>query len=50
MNRRIADQDLSIVTGQQLGLKSRAYTGVNLSGQEDRVQRFHDVIDNYLND
>ena len=50
MNRRIADQDLSIVTGQQLGLKSRAYTGVNLSGQENRVQRFHDVIDNYLND
>ena len=49
MNRRIADQDLSIVTGQQLGLKSRAYTGVHLADQEERVQRFHDVIDNYLN-
>ena len=48
MNRRIADQDLSIVTGQQLGLASRAYAGVNLLAQEDRVQRFHDVINRYL--
>jgi len=48
MNRRIADQDLSIVTGQQLGLASRGYVGVTLAGQEDRVQRFHDVINEYV--
>ncbi len=48
MNRRIADQDLSIVTGQQLGLGSRGYSGVVLAGQENRVQRFHDVIDEHL--
>jgi len=48
MNRRIADQDLSIVTGQQLGLASRGYVGVTLSGQEGRVQRFHDVINEHI--
>ena len=48
MNRRIADQDLSIVTGQQLGLASRGYSGVTLSGQESRVQRFHDVINEHI--
>ncbi len=48
MNRRIADQDLSIVVGQQLGLGSRGFTGVTLAKQEDRVQRFHEVIDQYL--
>ena len=33
MNRRIADQDLSIVVGQQLGLGSRGFTGVTLAKQ-----------------
>ena len=48
MNRRIADQDLSIVVGQQLGLGSRGFTGVTLAKQEHRVQRFHEVIDQHL--
>ena len=48
MNRQIADQDLAISTGQQLGLASRGYQGVRLAGQEGRVQRFHDVLDEYL--
>ena len=48
MNRQIADQDLAISTGQQLGLASRGYRGVRLAGQEGRVQRFHDVLDEYL--
>ena len=48
MNRRIADQDLSIVVGQQLGLGSRGFTGVTLAKQEHRLQRFHEVIDQYL--
>ena len=48
MNRRIADQDLSIVVGQQLGLGSRGFAGATLAKQEHRVQRFHEVIDQYL--
>ena len=48
MNRQIADQDLAISTGQQLGLSSRGYRGVRLAGQESRVQRFHDVLEEYL--
>lgn len=42
------DQDLSITTGQQLGFRSRGYKGAYLSGQESRVQRFHEVIDEYI--
>lgn len=42
------DQDLSIVTGQQLGFRSRGYRGAYLSGQEARVRRYHEVIDEYL--
>ena len=42
------DQDLSITTGQQLGFRSRGYVGVYLSGQEARVRRYHEVIDEYI--
>lgn len=42
------DQDLSITTGQQLGFRSRGFAGVYLSGQEARVRRYHEVIDEYL--
>ena len=42
------DQDMSITTGQQLGFRSRGYRGVYLSGQEARVRRYHEVIDEYL--
>ena len=42
------DQDLSITTGQQLGFRSRGFRGVYLSGQEARVRRYHEVIDEYL--
>ena len=31
MNREIADQDLAVSTGQQLGLSSRGYSGVRLA-------------------
>ena len=37
-----------ISAGQQLGLSSRGYRGVRLAGQEGRVQRFHDVLGEYL--
>jgi phenylpropionate dioxygenase-like ring-hydroxylating dioxygenase large terminal subunit len=42
------DQDLSITTAQQLGFRSRGYQGAYLSGQEARVRRYHEVIDEYL--
>lgn len=44
----VADQDLSIAVNQQLGLHSRGYKDAYLSGQEDRVRRYHEVINDYL--
>ncbi len=42
------DQDLSIVTGQQLGFRSRGFEGAYLAGQEARIRRYHEVLDEYL--
>lgn len=42
------DQDLSITTGQQLGFRSRGYEGVYLAGQESRIRRYHELIDQYI--
>jgi len=44
----VADQDLSIGAGQQLGLNSRGYVGCTLTHQEKRVQRFHELLDDYV--
>lgn len=44
----VADQDLERATGQQLGFQSRGFKGAYLSGQENRVQQFHNFIDRYL--
>jgi len=44
----VADQDLERSTGQQLGFQSRGFKGAYLSGQENRVQQFHNFIDIYL--
>lgn len=44
----VADQDLERATGQQLGFQSRGFKGAYLSGQENRVQQFHNFIDQYL--
>jgi len=40
----VADQDLSVGSGQQKGLHSRGYTGGVLTGQEKRIQRFHELL------
>ena len=45
----VADQDLSIATNQQLGLNSRGYVGALLTHQEKRIQRFHELLDDYVN-
>jgi phenylpropionate dioxygenase-like ring-hydroxylating dioxygenase large terminal subunit len=42
------DQDASVFLSQQQGLRSRGYQGVYLSGQERRVQYYHQVIDEYI--
>jgi phenylpropionate dioxygenase-like ring-hydroxylating dioxygenase large terminal subunit len=42
------DQDMSITSGQQLGFRSRGFRGVTLSGQEARIRRYHEVIDEYI--
>ncbi len=42
------DQDMSIFMTQQAGFRSRGYRGATLAGQESRVGRFHETIDDYL--
>ena len=42
------DQDLEIMPGQQAGLKSRGYRGAYLAGQESRLSRYHELIDDYI--
>lgn len=40
----VADQDLSIILGQQKGLHSRGFKGGVMLHQEKRVQRFHELL------
>lgn len=42
------DQDLSVAVTQQRGFRSRAYADAYLSGQEGRIRRFHEVLNDYL--
>jgi len=44
----VADQDLSIGTSQQQGLNSRGFKGCILPGQEKRVQRFHELLNDMV--
>lgn len=44
----VADQDLSIGTTQQQGLNSRGFKGCHLPNQEKRVQRFHELLNDYV--
>ncbi|QUT05528.1 aromatic ring-hydroxylating dioxygenase subunit alpha [Sphingobium phenoxybenzoativorans] len=41
-------QDLSLAETQQRGLRSMAFGDCYLAGQEARVRRFHEVINDYL--
>ncbi|MBI1179927.1 MAG: Rieske 2Fe-2S domain-containing protein [Alphaproteobacteria bacterium] len=41
-------QDLSVAVGQQEGFHSRGYTDAHLSGQESRVRRFHEELNDYI--
>jgi len=42
------EQDLSLAVTQQKGLRSMAFEDCYLAGQETRVRRFHEVINDYL--
>ena len=44
----VADQDLSVAVAQQRGLNSRGYSDSYLAGQEARVRRYHEVINDYI--
>ncbi|GAB3114076.1 aromatic ring-hydroxylating oxygenase subunit alpha [Pseudomaricurvus hydrocarbonicus] len=46
---RTADEDLSIAKMQQEGLSSSGFQGFNMAHQERRVQRFHEVLNDYMN-
>jgi phenylpropionate dioxygenase-like ring-hydroxylating dioxygenase large terminal subunit len=41
-------QDLTVAIGQQKGFHSRGYKDAILSGQESRIRRFHEVINDYI--
>ena len=41
-------QDLGVAVAQQQGFRSRGYRDAYLSGQESRVRRFHEVLNDYL--
>jgi phenylpropionate dioxygenase-like ring-hydroxylating dioxygenase large terminal subunit len=41
-------QDLSLAETQQRGLRSMAWDDAYLAGQETRVRRFHEVLNDYL--
>ena len=42
------DQDISIFPGQQKAMHSRGYKGAYLAGQESRVSRLHELVDDYI--
>jgi len=44
----IPDQDLQVACGQQLGFQSRGFEGAYLTGQESRIQQFHDRINAFI--
>jgi hypothetical protein len=41
-------QDLALAAAQQRGLRSMAWEDAYLAGQEARVRRFHEVLNDYL--
>ena len=45
---RTIDQDIEIFPLQQAGVRSRGYEGAYLAEQESRVQRYHELIDDYI--
>ena len=45
---RTIDQDIEIFSLQQAGFRSRGYEGAYLADQESRVSRYHDLVDEHI--
>ena len=48
MAGQIFFQDMMLAEGQQRGMRSMAYEDAYLAGQETRVRRFHEVLNDYI--
>lgn len=44
----VTDQDIGMAIGQQKGIKSRGFDDAILTGQETRVRRYHEVLNDYI--
>ena len=42
------EDDVAVLVTQQRGVRSRGFTGAYLSGQEKRISRYHERIDDYI--
>jgi hypothetical protein len=42
------EQDMAVFIQQQKGFRSRGFKGPYLSGQESRVGRYHELINDYV--
>jgi len=42
------DEDIAVFVRQQTGFRSRGFKGVYLATQENRVRRYHELIDDYI--
>ncbi|MCC5885075.1 MAG: aromatic ring-hydroxylating dioxygenase subunit alpha [Gammaproteobacteria bacterium] len=42
------DEDMAVFIMQQRGFRSRGFKGVYLAQQENRVRRYHELIDDYI--
>lgn len=42
------DEDVDVFVTQQRGFRSRGFKGVYLSGQEKRIRRYHELIDDHI--
>ena len=43
-------EDMGVFLSQQRGFRSRGFRGAYLSAQEKRVRRYHELIDDYIED
>lgn len=42
------EDDVRVFLTQQRGFRSRGFKGVYLSKQEERIRRYHELIDDYI--
>ena len=42
------EEDVAVFVTQQRGFRSRGFRGAHLSGQEKRIRRLHELIDDWI--